>query len=64
MYRQRFDSNAFVSTAYRKRVEALVRTVCAKYKLGRRSGDSLLTREVGSSLMEEGAVQSRFAALG
>ena len=45
MYRQRFESEAFVSTAYRKRIEALVRAVCAKYKLGRRSQDALLTRE-------------------
>ena len=64
MYRQRFDSNAFVSTAYRKRIEALVRAVCAKYKLGRRNGDALLTRAVGNSLIEEEAVQNRFAALG
>src|ERR1700760_1399422 len=47
MYRQRFDSEAFVSTAYRKRIEALVKTVCAKYQLGRRSGDALLTRTIG-----------------
>src|SRR6202046_4901600 len=64
MYRQRFDSNAFVSTAYRKRIEALVKTVCAKYKLGRRNGDALLTRAVGNNLIEEAAVQNRFAALG
>jgi DNA repair photolyase len=65
MYRQRFDSNAFVSTAYRRRIEALVRVVCAKYKLGRRNGDALLTRAVGNSFIEEGAaVQSRFAVLG
>jgi DNA repair photolyase len=63
MYRQRFDSSAFVSTAYRRRIEALVRTVCAKYKLGRRNGDALLTRAVGNNLIEE-AVQNRFAALG
>jgi DNA repair photolyase len=64
MYRQRFDSNAFVSTAYRKRIEALVRMVCARYKLGRRNGDALLTRAVGNNLIEEGAAQNRFAALG
>lgn len=46
MYRQRFESNAFVSTAYAKRIEALVRAVCAKYKLERRSGDALLTRPI------------------
>jgi hypothetical protein len=45
MYRQRFDSEAFVSTAYRKRIEALVKAVCTKYKLGRRRTDALLTRE-------------------
>ena len=64
MYRQRFDSNAFVSATYRKRIEALVRTVCTKYKLGRRNGDALLTRTLGNSLIEEAAVQNRFAALG
>ncbi len=31
MYRQRFASDAFVSKAYRKRIEALVKGVCAKY---------------------------------
>ena len=46
MYRQRFDSEAFVSTAYRKRIEALVKAVCTKYELGRRRTDALLTREV------------------
>jgi hypothetical protein len=44
MYRQRFDDAAFVSEAYR--IEELVKTVCAKYSLGRRK-DALLTREVG-----------------
>jgi hypothetical protein len=47
MYRQRYDSEAFVSAAYRKRIEALVKAVCAKYRLGRRSGDALLTRTIG-----------------
>ncbi len=47
MYRQRFDSEAFVSTAYRKRIEALVKAVCGKYELGRRRTDALLTREAG-----------------
>jgi hypothetical protein len=46
MYRQRFESEAFVSAAYRKRIEALVKAVCVKYGLGRRSGDALLTRTV------------------
>ena len=46
MYRQRFDSEAFVSRAYRKRIEELVKAVCAKYSLGRRM-DALLTRGAG-----------------
>ena len=33
--------------AYRKRIEALVKAVCAKHGLGRRNGDALLTREEG-----------------
>jgi DNA repair photolyase len=45
MYRQRFDREAFVSRAYRNRIEELVRAVCAKYGLGRRR-DALLTRQV------------------
>jgi hypothetical protein len=32
--------------------------------LGRRNGDALLTRAVGNNLIEEAAVQNRFAALG
>jgi hypothetical protein len=48
MYRQRFASDAFVSTAYAKRIEALVRAVCTKYKLERRGGDAVLTRPVGA----------------
>src|SRR5271156_2825233 len=43
MYRQRFDSEAFVSAAYQKRIAALVKAVCVKHGLGRR-GDALLTR--------------------
>ena len=46
MYRQRFDSDAFVSQTYRKRIEELVKAVCAKYGLGRRK-DALLTRREG-----------------
>jgi DNA repair photolyase len=49
MYRQRFSDDAFVSKVYRKRLEALVKAVCTKYSLGRRSGDALLTREVGQA---------------
>lgn len=46
MYRQRFDSEAFVSRAYNNRMQALVRAVCARHNLKRRSGDALLTRAV------------------
>ena len=49
MYRQRFDNEAFVSAAYRKRIEALVKAVCSKYQLGRRSGDALLTGTIGDT---------------
>src|SRR3984957_18032611 len=49
MYRQRFDTEAFVSTAYRKRIEELVKAVCGKHRLGRRSGDALLTRQIGDA---------------
>src|ERR1700733_2577620 len=49
MYRKRFESEAFVSTAYRKRIEELVKSVCAKHGLGRRSGDALLNRQLGDS---------------
>jgi DNA repair photolyase len=49
MYRQLFESEAFVSTAYRKRTEALVKVVCAKYGLERRSADALLTRKMGDA---------------
>jgi DNA repair photolyase len=52
MYRQRFESEAFVSTGYQKRTEALVKAVCAKYGLARRSGDALLTRGVGDAPLD------------
>jgi DNA repair photolyase len=51
-YRKRFEGKAFVSRAYRTRTEALVKAVCAKYELKRRSGDALLTRQ-----LEEGSQQ-------
>jgi DNA repair photolyase len=44
MYRQRFENDAFVSQAYRKQMQNMVDIVCKKYKLGRRSGDALLTQ--------------------
>jgi DNA repair photolyase len=49
MYRQRFDDAAFVSRAYRSRIEELVKTVCAKYSLGRRKDASLTMAEVDTS---------------
>jgi DNA repair photolyase len=49
MYRQRFNSEAFVSKAYRNRMEALVKAVCAKYSLQRRGEDALLTRQMGEA---------------
>jgi DNA repair photolyase len=58
MYRQRFNSEAFVSAAYRKRIEALVTAVCAKYRLGRRSGDALLTRTIEDKGGETGQLLS------
>jgi DNA repair photolyase len=45
MYRKRFESEAFVSSAYRKRIEEMVKAVCGKYSLGRRR-DALLTPQV------------------
>jgi DNA repair photolyase len=48
MYRKRFDSEAFVSRAYGKRIEELVKTVCTKYGLGRRR-DALLTMQAGGA---------------
>jgi DNA repair photolyase len=47
MYDQRFRDEAFVSRAYQNRIDALVKAVCAKHGLGRRSTDALLTREPG-----------------
>ena len=49
MYRQRFDQEAFVSTAYRRRMDDLVKSVCRKYSLARRTGDALLTRDPGEA---------------
>jgi DNA repair photolyase len=47
MYRERFGQEAFVSVGYRRRMEDLVKMVCARHGLVRRSGDALLTRAVG-----------------
>ena len=48
MYARRFASNAFVSQAYRKQIEEMVKVVCTRHFLNRRSGDALLTRELTS----------------
>ena len=64
MYRQRFDSEAFVSAAYRKRIEALVKAVCEKHGLGRRSSDALLTREMGEPLEWPGSSSGRLSFQG
>src|ERR1700678_241400 len=53
MYRQRFDDAAFVSKDYRNRIEESVKTVCAKYSLGRRK-DALLTQRVGDIEQDAG----------
>jgi hypothetical protein len=50
-YRQPFDSNAFVSQAYRKRIQSMVYTVCAKYALDRRNGNAPFSTR-GETLLE------------
>jgi DNA repair photolyase len=64
MYRQRFDAEAFVSKAYRDRIEALVKAVCVKYSLQRRIGDALLTKPGPTSAKQpvEGAGTGRLFA--
>jgi DNA repair photolyase len=52
MYRQRFASEAFVSSAYSKRIQESVKAVCAKYELGRRDGYALLTRPMPDSTQQ------------
>jgi DNA repair photolyase len=52
IYQQRFAGAAFVSSAYRKRIEETVKTVCAKYQLGRRDGYALLTRPITGPMQE------------
>ena len=47
MYRERFDDQAFVSKAYAQRIRLMVRGVCERHGLSERSGDALLTRELG-----------------
>jgi DNA repair photolyase len=48
-YRKRYESEAFVSKVYARRMRQMVRTVCRKYKLPERSSDAILTRELGST---------------
>jgi DNA repair photolyase len=62
MYRQRFSDEAFVSKAYRSRIEALVKAVCSKHSLGRRSSDVLLTREPGERRRPSGTLFSALPA--
>ena len=47
LYAQRFAANDFASRAYSKQIQTMVKTVCAKHFLQRRSSDALLTRETG-----------------
>ncbi len=47
MYRKRFDGEAFASRAYNNRMQELVRAVCTRHNLKRRSGDALLTHALG-----------------
>jgi DNA repair photolyase len=51
LYRQKFDDAAFVSKAYAQRMRIMVRGVCSRHGLAERSGDAMLTRELG---MREG----------
>jgi hypothetical protein len=60
MYRQRFDSDAFVSQTYRKRIEELVKAVCAKYSLGRRKDASLTRRAEELGKAPRGMGRERF----
>jgi DNA repair photolyase len=48
-YAQRFAANDFASRAYSKQIETMVKTVCAKHFLQRRSSDALLTRDAGET---------------
>jgi DNA repair photolyase len=59
MYLQRFKDEAFVSRGYRARMEELVKAVSAKYSLARRSGDALLTRELGERRQPVGWSEER-----
>jgi DNA repair photolyase len=62
MYRHRFESDAFVSQAYRKQMQSMVEVVCKKYKLRRRTGDALLTRDSAASIAPQSASAPLFAA--
>jgi DNA repair photolyase len=47
MYRTRYESAAFVPTAYAQRCRELLRAACKKHGLGQRTDDTLLTRNIG-----------------
>ncbi len=47
MYRERYATDAFVPKAYAERMRALVRATCRKHGLRERSGDALLTHDIG-----------------
>ncbi len=48
LYRERFDSAAFVPKAYYERTQELLRAACKKHGLAERSGDALLTHALGT----------------
>jgi DNA repair photolyase len=47
MYRTRYESAAFVPTAYAQRCRELLRAACKKHGLGQRDHDALLSRDLG-----------------
>ena len=44
MYRTRYESAAFVPTAYAQRCRELLRAACKKHGLGQRTDDTLYAR--------------------
>jgi DNA repair photolyase len=53
-YAARYGTEAFVSRAYQARVRDLVAAVVAKYGLGQRSTEAILTRDTEQGSVEEG----------
>ena len=47
MYRERFEDAAFVPKAYSQRIRLMVEGICKRHGIPERSGDALLTRELG-----------------